>query len=255
MKPPAIVSLDELSSEPYVSVLCFPRHSEMETRARIDELRSQEVTSLEFSGKASVFGVPVPVLGKGYVGIVVVAHLKGERVAVKIRRADADRVDLFHEAQMLTKASSVGVAPKFIAASKNFLIMQLIEGETLPDWLKTLNEKARLKHVLTALLENCHKLDEIGLDHGELSKAPKHVIIDENEKPWLVDFETASDKRKPANVTAICSFLFTGEGAVAKRIADILGEREREGIIKALRTYRNQRTWSNLENVLKVCLA
>jgi putative serine/threonine protein kinase len=255
MKSPVAVPLDELSSDPYASVLCFPRFSETEAKARTEELRSQGVTSLVFSGKANVFGVPVPVLGKGYVGIVVIAYLKGERVAVKIRRTDADRVDLFHEAKMLTKASSVDVAPKFMAVSKNFLLMKLIEGDTLPDWLKTPSDKAKLKNILEKILERCYKLDEIGLDHGELSKAPKHVLIDKDENPWLVDFETASDKRKPANVTAICSFLFTGEGDVAKRIAEVLGKRDRGEIIRALKTYKNNRTRDNLENVLKTCLA
>ena len=112
MKDPIIVPVDQLIQEPYASVLCFPKPSETELQNRIQELRSHGVTALEFSGTASVFGVAVPVLGKGFVGIVVIAHLNGERVAVKIRRTDADRADLLHEANMLSKANSVNVAPK-----------------------------------------------------------------------------------------------------------------------------------------------
>ena len=120
-------------------------------------MRSHGVTALEFSGTASVFGVAVPVLGKGFVGIVVIAHLNGERVAVKIRRTDADRADLLHEGNMLSKANSVGVAPKLIAASKNFLLMQLIDGDLLPNWLKTNKDKVSVKQVLGEVLEQCYQ--------------------------------------------------------------------------------------------------
>ena len=104
MKKPIIVPVDQLIQEPYASVLCFPNPSEAELQSRLQELRSHGVTALEFSGTASLFGVAVPVLGKGFVGIVVIAHVNGERVAVKIRRADADRADLLHEAQHVVQS-------------------------------------------------------------------------------------------------------------------------------------------------------
>ena len=118
VKKPIIVPVDQLDQEPYASVLCFPNPSEAELQSRIQELRSHGVTALEFSGTASLFGVAVPVLGKGFVGIVVIAHLNGQRVAVKIRRTDADRADLLHEASMLSKANSADVAPKLIGGKQ-----------------------------------------------------------------------------------------------------------------------------------------
>ena len=122
LKSPIIVPIDQLREEPYASVLCFPKPSEAELQSRLEELKSHGITAIEFSGKASVYGVPVPVLGKGFVGIVVIAHLNREKVAVKIRRTDADRVDLLHEAQMLRKANSANVAPKLICGKQEFPI-------------------------------------------------------------------------------------------------------------------------------------
>ena len=254
MKSPVIVPIEELLQEPYASVLCFPKPREADLQSRVEELRSHGVSALEFSGKSSVYGVALPVLGKGFVGIVVIAHLNGARVAVKIRRVDADRVDLLHEAAMLSKANSANVAPKLIGASKNFLLMQLIEGDLLPDWLKANNGVALVKRVLGEVLENCYRLDQIGLDHGELSKAPKHVIIDRQLKPWLVDFETSSDARKPSNVSAVSSFLFTSAGEVARNVAATLGERNKEEIIGAMKNYRKEKTRLSFEQVLQVCL-
>ncbi len=255
MKSPTIVPLDQLIQEPYASVLCFPKPSEAELQSRLQELRSHGVTALEFSGTASLFGVAVPVLGKGFVGIVVIAHVNGERVAVKIRRADADRADLLHEAQMLTKANSVKVAPRLMTASKNFLLMQLIDGDLLPNWLKTNKDAAAVKQVLGEVLEQCYRLDQVGLDHGELSKAPKHLLVDKTEKPFIVDFETASVERRVANVTAVCQYLFAGNSTAAKILAEIFGERNRLELIDTLKAYKKSRNREHFEDLLEFCLS
>ena len=115
-------------------------------------------------------------------GVVVVAHVKGQKVALKMRRIDADRLDFKHEAEMLQKANAIGVGPKFIAVSNNFLLSQLIDGDLLEDWLETHKEKELIRKVLVDILEQCWRLDEAGLDHGELSKAPKHLLVDKDEQ-------------------------------------------------------------------------
>jgi len=255
VKKPIIVPVDQLTQEPYASVLCFPNPSEAELQSRIQELRSLDVSALEFSGTASLFGVAIPVLGKGFVGIVVIAHVKGKRVAVKIRRTDADRADLLHEAHMLSKANSVNVAPKLMAASKNFLLMRLIDGGLLPNWLKTNKESARVKQILREVLEQCFRLDQAGLDHGELSKAPKHLLVDKTEKLFIVDFETASEERRVANVTAVCQYLFAGNSSASKILAEIFGERNRLELIDSLKAYKKNKTKTTFENLLKVCFS
>jgi putative serine/threonine protein kinase len=252
LKTPLTVLTDNLKTEPYASVLCYPKASEAELQMRLMELREHGVQAVEFAGHASAFNVPV--LGKGFVGIVVIARLDGQKVALKIRRVDADRLGLQHEAQMLTKANSVQVGPKLMGVSKNFLLMQLIDGVLLPEWLGAHEEKEQVRGVLNEVLEQCWRLDNVGLDHGELSKAPKHIIVDEHRKPWIVDFETASVDRKPANVTSVCQFLFTSCGAVARAVADVVGEINRAEVINALRLYKNERKRENFDRVLQVCL-
>ena len=247
--------MDQLIQEPYASVLCFPNPSEPELQSRLAELGSLGVSAIEFSGSASLFGLRVPVLGKGFVGVVVVAPLDGVRVALKIRRTDADRGDLLHEARMLSVANSAGVGPKLVAASKNFLLMQLIEGGLITDWLETNKHAAIVKQVLGEVLEQCFRLDRAGLDHGELSKAPKHLLVDKDQKPFIVDFETASVERRVANVTAVCQYLFAGNSSASKLLAEIFGEKERLDLINVLKTYKNNRTRENFEGLLKVCLS
>ena len=244
---------ENFKEEPYASILCYPRVSDAELQNRLGELREHGVIALEFAGKTSAYNVPV--LGKGFVGIVVIAHLDGQRVALKIRRVDADRLGLQHEAQMLAKANSVHVGPKLRGVSKNFLLMQLIDGAVLPEWLDANKEQAHVRGVLNDVLEQCWRLDTAGLDHGELSKAPKHILVDEQQKPWIVDFETASVNRKVSNVTSVCQFLFTSGNAVARAVAEVLGAVNREEIICALRLYKKERTRENFSRVVQACLA
>jgi len=194
-------------------------------------------------------------LGKGFVGIVVIAHLQGEKVAVKIRRIDADRSDLLHESVMLSKANSVDVGPKLIAASKNFLIMQLINGDLLPNWLKINKDKESVKQVLGEVLEQCYRLDQVGLDHGELSKAPKHLLVDKTLKTFIVDFETSSEERRVANVTAVCQYLFGGNSSAAKILDEIFGEKNRLELIDVLKVYKKNKNRENFEDLLNFFLS
>jgi putative serine/threonine protein kinase len=252
LRNPTVVFTENLVEKPYSSILCYPKLIESEMKSRVEELERLGVKAVEFAGKASVFNVPV--VGKGYVGVVVIAHLDGKKVALKIRRLDADRVGLQHEAEMLSRANSVNVGPALVRSSKNFLLTQFIEGDLLPRWLETSNEKPMVHGVLADVLEQCYRLDLIGLDHGELSKAPKHVIVDVSLTPWIVDFETASSTRRSANVTAICQYLFLGKGFVTELVAESLGWRSTDNIVDVLRIYKNSKTRESFDQVLQTCL-
>lgn len=248
MKKPLKVTLAKLSEEPYAPVICYPRPSKAELKVRLKELKKLGVKTLEFNGEKEVFNIPV--LGKGCVGIVILAYINGEKAALKARRVDADRSRMQQEAEMLRKANSVRVGPRLLGASKNFLLMQFIEGDLLPKWLKKLKGKAQVRKVLRDVLEQCRRLDEAGLDHGELSYAPKHIMIDQKDEPFIVDFETASVNRKSSNVTSICQFLFIS-GVVGKKVAEKLGRKDKKAIINALKNYKNDKTRGNFERVLR----
>lgn len=252
MKLPKIVPIEGLVQEPYASVVCYPKTNPAEIQMRIEELKRQDVSAVEFIGKASASNIPV--LGKGYVGIVVAAHVNGQRRALKMRRIDADRQNFSHEAEMLQKANAVDVGPKFIAVSDNFLFSQLIKGDLLEDWLETQRDKALIRKVLVDILEQCWRLDEAGLDHGELSKAPKHLLVDQTQKPFIVDFETASVKRKVINVTSVCQFLFMGNSRVAKMVNEVFGERSRAELIAALKNFKKNTNRENFESLVEMCL-
>jgi putative serine/threonine protein kinase len=251
LKSGEVVSLKALREMKHYKILCYPRFEQGELERRLEELERLGVQALEFTGEKSVFGVPV--LGKGCVGIVVVAYTESGRAALKIRRVDADRKGMTHEGEMLKRANSIDVGPKLLEISENFLLMQLIEGNHFPEWLGSLGEKegqSRVRFVLKDVLEQCHRLDEVGLDHGELSNAPKHILVDADDRPFLVDFETASINRRVSNVTSVCQYLLLGS-STAEKVKEKLGKVDEKQLLQRLRSYKRERTRENFEKLVK----
>lgn len=251
MKTSVKLSVEKLSEEPYASLLCYPHANLLEVENRLLELKELGVAVVEFTGEGSVANVAV--LGKGYVGIVVVAHVNGKRLALKMRRLDGGRENFFHEAEMLQKANDVEVGPKFVAVTKNFLLSQFIDGDFLATWLEKHKGKEAFRSVICDVLEQCWRLDEVGLDHGELSKAPKHLLVDKLRKPFIVDFETASIQRRVANVTSVCQYLFVGNSTVPRLVWEVLGEKNKAQIVTVLRNYKKEKSRKNFETLLQTC--
>lgn len=250
-----IVPLDRLSKEEYGQVICYPRYAPRELEKRLSEIRQLGVKALEFTGKKNINGVPV--LGKGCVGIVVSAYTDAGRIALKIRRTDADRKGMKHEAEMLRVANSVNVGPKLLGSSENLLAMEFVDGMFLLKWIEAIEGEygmeARIRRSLIDILEQCWRLDHRGLDHGELSQASKHILIEDDGKARILDFETASLTRRVSNVTSICHFLFMG-GKTAELVTATLGEMSKEDLIDALRKYKKNLNRRNFEVILKTCL-
>jgi len=192
------------------------------------------------------------VLGKGYVGIVVLGKMQDKKTAVKIRRTDSPRDGMRDEAALLKIANDVKVGPKLIGSSKNFMVMEYLAGKRIVDWIKELKGKgstSKLKLAARKILEDCYKLDQVGLDHGELSSITKHVIV--GKKTTLLDFESSSTDRRVSNVTSATQGLYIGSG-ISKYIKRIYKIPSKQKIINALRAYKKEQTRESFDNVLSV---
>jgi len=248
------IPLNKLSEERYAQIICYPKYESREFTKRLCEMRRLGVKALCFIGDKKIGDVPV--LGKGYVGIVVSAYTEKGMAALKIRRTDANRETMKHEAEMLQIANSVNVGPRLLGFTRNLLLMELIKGSHLPVWIEKIrrekNAKKRIRRALRDILEQCRRLDETGLDHGELSRASKHIIVDLEGKAWILDFETASTMRRVANVTSICQFLFL-KGKTAELISEIIGRTPQNILLSLLKNYKRSPTRGNFERILETC--
>ena len=244
------VTLQSLDAKRFGHFLCYPKYTPEELRNRVEELRRLGVTAIAFEGQRHIGDLRV--LGKGHVGIVVKAFQNHESIALKIRRIDADRRSMQHEMRMLQIANKANAGPRFLDASKNFLLMEYVKGELLPEWLEShcvKDHREEVRHVLRLTLEQAWRLDEAGLDHGELSNAPRHIIVRANSEPCLVDFETASTSRRVSNVTSLGQYLLLA-GATADLVRGVHSDIDEHRLVRALRNYKRERNRENFLSVL-----
>lgn len=253
MPKTAVISVSQLTEEPYASVICYPQATREEMLPRLEELKTLGVEAVEFSGLIPASALYV--LGKGHTGVVAVAHTRGGKLALKMLRTDTERESLENEAALLSMANEVGVGPRFAAATKHFILMQIISGGTIREWIAARPDGKTVKMVIADILEQCWRLDGIGLDHGELVTAPKHILVDRTDMPYIVDFETSSTGRYASNVTSVCNFLFLGNSEVRVAVEDIIGKRDMTELFRALKAYKDNKSRKDFENLLEQCLA
>ncbi len=204
----SFISIKKFSEEPYSKILGYPNATNRQIRSRINELEKLKIKSVCLTGPTTIGNLAI--LGKGYVGVVVLVKRGSKEVALKIRRTDSQRKNMKNESILLKLVNSVKVGPKLIDVSKNFLVMEYLEGEKFSNWIEMLKgagSTKKLKSTIKSALEDCYRLDQIGFDHGELSNISKHVIVGKT-KVSLIDFESSSTKRRPSNVTSITQAFF-----------------------------------------------
>ncbi|HXX05509.1 MAG TPA: RIO1 family regulatory kinase/ATPase [Candidatus Bathyarchaeia archaeon] len=245
-----LVPISKLAKEPYSFILGYPEATKSEISGRASELRKLGIKNVSFQGPTLLNNIPV--LGKGYVGVVVLSRQGKKDVALKIRRTDSSRNEMRSEAKFLKLANKVNVGPKVIKSSKNFIIMEYIDGRKIIDWVRELKGRgsaAKLKTVIRKVLEDCFSLDRINLDHGELSYIHKHVIV--GKSPCIIDFESASANRRTSNVTSATQGIFIGSG-LANIVKKTIKTPARDDLIKSLKKYKHDQSRENFDGVLRV---
>lgn len=229
--------LDQLTLDPYIRVLTYPKVSLRTAKSRIKELEKLGVERLVFEGTTRIGRLGIS--GIGTVGLVVKCSASGQVLALKLRRTDANRSTLDEEYRLTTLANRVGVGPTLNGHSRNFILMKFLDSVELPDWLYGLKgegTRARAREMLHQLLNQCRTLDIMGLDHGELSDLRKHAVVAE-DLPWIIDFESASTDRRPKNVTSAAQYLLVG-GRVAPMVRRLVGLKGAKRILELLRAYK-----------------
>lgn len=153
------------------------------------ELVENGITDLISFGNIRINNVNV--IGKGKTGII--ALLDSQKV-VKIRRSDSPKESLEIEAKIQQKAYPS--APKIYLYGNNFIVMEYISQS------RPLTKKD--KKYLADLLIRARYLEEVKIDHKEISRPWKNVLIKDN-RTYIIDYDSASLKEAAYNVNKILS--------------------------------------------------
>ena len=109
--------INAFKKEPYKKILCFPKIKETEVQKRLKELKKLGITHVSFSGPLQI--EKCRILGKGYVGMVVLAKNNSSVFALKIRRVDSPRKNMTNEAKLLKTANKLNIGPRFVKTTSS----------------------------------------------------------------------------------------------------------------------------------------
>ena len=213
-------------------ILAYPSGNGVETRWA--ELQTHPVQGVYDFGPKQTQGINI--LGLGYCGLVLLVQggPPAQTLALKIRRTHAPHSTLQAEGNALRLANSVGVGPQLVTCTDNFLLMQYVDGPRLVDWLR--RPPDQMRPTLRHLIEQAHRLDQLGLDHGALRCITDHALVPPHG-PVLIDFSGASQTRRPANITTLLQGLFIST-QIAELVAPHFAHVTRDGLIHHLRDYK-----------------
>ena len=246
------IRTERLPQKPFDTILGYPGglvQKDLDNRA--EDLIRMGVTSVSFVGPVGIGRLRV--LGKGFAGVVLLAHTSFGDAALKIRRADSPRNTMSQEATLLDISNKVGVGPQLLAHSDDGILMERIDGPNIHQWLQNIPDQKIFKNTIQHLLHDCFRLDQAGLDHGELVDASRHVII--SDRPVMVDFDSASVSRRASNITSATQCLFV-LGRMTKLVAAVHDLPPIHDVLNALRSYKrnpSHTSFTRLIDVLKLC--
>ena len=230
--------------------LCWPQFNKEEAEQRVEQLVALGVESVATGGPHRVLGTPI--LGKGHAGVVLRAMYQGKEVALKVRRTDTSRGNMSREADFLKHVNQWSVGPILYGVSEDFIVMELLVGPYFGDWVKThIDDREAVMRNIKAILDIAWRLDQSGLDHGELTRIRRHYIVTD-AGPRVIDFESASLERAPSNLTCTVQSLFMNT-SFAGFYGAVYGLPDRDALIDALRAYKAEPSFENYQGIIAVC--
>lgn len=129
------------------------------------------------------------------------------KVAIKIKKEESKAEGrIKNEAEWLKRLNKEQIGPKLLLYGDNHLVYKFVEGEFIWRWIDR-HDKDEIKDVLEEVLLQCYKMDRLNVNKEEMHHPLKHVIVDKDNVPVLIDFERCHKTDKPSNVTQFVEFI------------------------------------------------
>ena len=245
-----------ISSPTIAKLISYPKLDQHEYNRRMSDLNKIGIKDAILEGPTRL--CELNILGKGHSGIVLKVNPYSEKsLALKIRRVDSRRKDSLNEVNNQKLANLAGIGPKIIDNTKDLILMELITGKGISDWLddpSNLNPEnsKNILNIVYEILEQCYRLDVLNLDHGELTRIDNHIMVSEYNHIHIIDFESSSTKRKPSNVTSSSQALLLSGGSISKKICRFIEIKDRNFLLNHLKQYKKSKSRQNFEDILSL---
>lgn len=205
-------------------------------------------------GSRKIYG-KLRVVGVGFTGLLLLASAAKGIVLVKILRKDSRRSNMLYECNILKIASKLGVSPRVHSCDNEYIIMEYVDGFNIAEYVENFKELQSiydLKAILKSIMYKAFLLDKNHIDHGELSRPYKHVLISP-KGVFIIDFDSASMSRIPRNFTSVLGGLFFRKNKFSKTIVNILQITNNclEEVSIMVRNYKKHVNFDIVEEVMK----
>ena len=147
------------------------------------------------------------IIGEGWRAKVYRGKYQNKDLSFKVASEKIHKHPIQKEGQILKVVNKYNIGGKLYLTGEDFIAYEYIEGAYLN---KVLNEK-NFKILMSQLLDQAFVLDKLFIDKGEMHKPYSNVLVDENLKVYLIDFERATKSLKPKNVLNLVQFITRGK--------------------------------------------
>jgi len=149
---------------------------------------------------------------KGKRGII---YRKG-KVCIKVKNPRSSADTLRNEAKYLQILNKKGIGPRFISYKNKKLCTEFIKGIIIKNFLEKENKK-KILDVLRQVLEQCRQMDLLGINKKELTNPYKDILVTNNNKAVMIDFERCRQSKKPKNVTQFIQYIAKNKEVLGKK--------------------------------------
>ena len=205
------------TKDPRDQYLDESKYADLKKWTRLLEVDSSARVSAEMPEKIGRYQVR-SFLGKGSFGDVYAVYdplFDIERAVKLLRRglfdSETSRNQFLAEARYAVKVSHPGlvdVRDVVIDPDQSFIVMKLIDGETLEKRLRRGPvDIATTVQIMTKVAQAAHHAHEAGLVHRDLK--PANILLDQHENPVIADFGLVIDQKVLSEVDRSASFAGT----------------------------------------------
>jgi len=191
---------------------------------------------------------------KGKRGYIFVGTYNNKKVAIKMKNPGSKAISrIDNEINFLKLLNKKNIGPKLLFYDEDYFVYKFIKGIKILDFLISLNKNSINKKIILNIIKNIYNqlyiMDKLKINKEEMSHPHKHILINNKNKPILIDFERCHHILKPSNVTQFCDFLISNSVKLILKCNDININNKK--LINLAKVYKKQQNKENFNKIIK----